>query len=150
MNKVASVINIYTTKNINVKFGADQWITTLRLRQDGRHFADNIFKRIFLNENIWISIAISLKFVSKRTTDNKASIGSDNGLVPNRQQDIIWTNDGLVYRCIYTSHGLTELMQDCNSIVNALKITQSSVQFIPRNMHTVLLCFALLWLCNRS
>ena len=23
------------------------------------------------------------------------------------------------------------------------------VQYIPRNMHTVLLCFALLWLCNR-
>ena len=25
-----------------------------------------------------------------------------------------------------------------------------SIQYIPRNMHTVLLCFALLWLCNRS
>ena len=25
-----------------------------------------------------------------------------------------------------------------------------AVQYIPRNMHTVLLCFALLWLCNRS
>ena len=24
------------------------------------------------------------------------------------------------------------------------------LQYIPRNMHTVLLCFALLWLCNRS
>ena len=23
------------------------------------------------------------------------------------------------------------------------------IQYIPRNMHTVLLCFALLWLCNR-
>ena len=27
---------------------------------------------------------------------------------------------------------------------------QPPVQYIPRNMHTVLLCFALLWLCNRS
>ena len=26
----------------------------------------------------------------------------------------------------------------------------SLLQYIPRNMHTVLLCFALLWLCNRS
>ena len=26
----------------------------------------------------------------------------------------------------------------------------TSLQYIPRNMHTVLLCFALLWLCNRS
>ena len=25
-----------------------------------------------------------------------------------------------------------------------------NLQYIPRNMHTVLLCFALLWLCNRS
>ena len=25
-----------------------------------------------------------------------------------------------------------------------------SLQYIPRNMHTVLCCFALLWLCNRS
>ena len=25
-----------------------------------------------------------------------------------------------------------------------------ALQYIPRNMHTVLLCFALLWLCNRS
>ena len=25
-----------------------------------------------------------------------------------------------------------------------------SIQYIPRNMHTVLLCFALLWSCNRS
>ena len=24
------------------------------------------------------------------------------------------------------------------------------IQYTPRNMHTVLLCFALLWLCNRS
>ena len=26
----------------------------------------------------------------------------------------------------------------------------TQIQSIPRNMHTVLLCFALLWLCNRS
>ena len=24
------------------------------------------------------------------------------------------------------------------------------LQYIPRNMHTILFCFALLWLCNRS
>ena len=31
----------------------------------GRHFADDIFKCIFLNENVWIPIKISLKFVPK-------------------------------------------------------------------------------------
>ena len=28
--------------------------------------------------------------------------------------------------------------------------TKTQLQYIPRNMHTVLLCIALLWLCNRS
>ena len=40
-------------------------VNALRPRQNGRHFADDIFKRIFLNENVWISIQISLKFVPK-------------------------------------------------------------------------------------
>ena len=33
--------------------------------------ADDIFKRIFLNENIRITIQISLKFVLKGPVDNK-------------------------------------------------------------------------------
>ena len=33
-------------------------------------FADDIFKCIFLNENVWISIKISLKFVPKGPIDN--------------------------------------------------------------------------------
>ena len=37
---------------------------TLRPRQDGCHFP-NIFKRIFLNENVWILTKISLKFVAR-------------------------------------------------------------------------------------
>ena len=40
-------------------------INTLRPRQDGRHFPDDIFKCIFLNENAKISIKTSLKFVPK-------------------------------------------------------------------------------------
>ena len=39
--------------------------SSLRPGQNGRHFADDIFKRIFFNENVWISIKISLKFVPK-------------------------------------------------------------------------------------
>ena len=42
-----------------------QDINSLRQRQNGRHFADAIFKCIFLNENVWIPIKISLKFVPK-------------------------------------------------------------------------------------
>ena len=47
-----------------------QWINTLRPRQNGHLFADDTFKRIFLNENIRISIKISLKFVPKGTINN--------------------------------------------------------------------------------
>ena len=43
---------------------------TLRPRQNGRHFADNTFKPIFLNENIRILIKISLKFVPKVPINN--------------------------------------------------------------------------------
>ena len=45
-------------------------INTLRPRPNGRHFADNTFKRIFLNENVGISIKISLKFVPKGPINN--------------------------------------------------------------------------------
>ena len=38
-------------------------INTLRPRQDGRHFVEDIFECIFLNENVWISLNISPKFV---------------------------------------------------------------------------------------
>ena len=40
-------------------------VNTLRPRHNGRHFEDDIFKCIFLNENVWIPIKISLKFVPK-------------------------------------------------------------------------------------
>ena len=45
-------------------------LNTLRLRQNGQHFPDNIFKCIFFNENIWILIKISLKFVPKVLINN--------------------------------------------------------------------------------
>ena len=46
------------------------YINTLRPRQNGRHFADDMFKCIFLNENIWIPIEISLKFVPQGPVNN--------------------------------------------------------------------------------
>ena len=50
------------------------FINTLRLRQNGRHFTDNIFKCISLNENIWILIYISLNFVPKGQINNIPSL----------------------------------------------------------------------------
>ena len=40
-------------------------VNTLRPGQNGRHVLDDIFKCIFLNENVWILSKISLKFVPK-------------------------------------------------------------------------------------
>ena len=48
-------------------------LNTLRPRQNGRHFAD-IFKCIFLNENVWIPIRISLKFVPKCLIKNNPAL----------------------------------------------------------------------------
>ena len=42
-----------------------QCVNTLRLRRNGQHFADDIFKCIFFIETIWMSIKIWLKFVPK-------------------------------------------------------------------------------------
>ena len=47
-----------------------QWVNTLRPRQNGCHFPDDILEWIFLNENVWISIEISLKFVPKGQINN--------------------------------------------------------------------------------
>ena len=47
-----------------------QWINSSPPGQNGRHFADDIFKCIFLNENGWIPIKISLKFVPKVPINN--------------------------------------------------------------------------------
>ena len=45
-------------------------LNTLRPRQNGRYFADDIFKCIFLNETAWIPIRISLKFVPNGPINN--------------------------------------------------------------------------------
>ena len=45
-------------------------VNTIRPRQNGRHFADDTFKRIFMNENVRISISNSLKFVPKDLINN--------------------------------------------------------------------------------
>ena len=47
---------------------------TSRPRQNGRRFADDTFKRIFLNENVRISIKISLKFVPKGPINNNPAL----------------------------------------------------------------------------
>ena len=63
---------------------------TLRPRGNGQHFADDILKRIFFNDYIWISHTISLKFVRKGTIINISALVKS----PGRRQAIMGTNDG--------------------------------------------------------
>ena len=65
-------------------FPNTQTINTLRSRQNGRHFADGIFKCIFLNKNVWIPIKNSLKFVSKGPINN----------IPTLVQIMVWRRSG--------------------------------------------------------
>ena len=45
-------------------------LNRLRPRQNGRHFADDTFNRIFVNENVRISIKFPLTFVLKGPVNN--------------------------------------------------------------------------------
>ena len=59
---------VHISRDVLYNFTSD--LNTLRQRQNGRNFADDTFKRIFVNENARISIKISLKFVAKGPINN--------------------------------------------------------------------------------
>ena len=63
---------------------ASSVFNTSRPRQNGRHFPDDIFKCIFLNENVWISIRILSKFVPQ---------GPIN-IIPSLVQIMAWCRPG--------------------------------------------------------
>ena len=52
----------------------DSKVNTWRPRQNGRHFPDDIFKCIFMNENVQILIKISLKCIPKGPIKNIPSL----------------------------------------------------------------------------
>ena len=45
-------------ENALLSWFEDSYANTFRPKQNGRHFPDDIFKWIFLDENVWISIKI--------------------------------------------------------------------------------------------
>ena len=55
---------------ITIGPSSQRTINTLRSRQNGRCFADDVFKCIFLTYDVWISLKISLKFVPKVPINN--------------------------------------------------------------------------------
>ena len=85
-------------------------INTLRPRQNGRHFPDNIFKCIFLNEDEWILIKISLKFVPKGQINNKRALIQIMAWCQTGDKPLSEPHVGLVYWHIYASLSLERLM----------------------------------------
>ena len=73
--KIYEIVNVTLDRRVwrtqEVAPNTVEWpINTLRLGQNDHHFEDDIFKCIFLNENAWIFIQISLKFVPKSQIKN--------------------------------------------------------------------------------
>ena len=109
------------------------WVDTLRLRKNGQHLADNIFKSIHMYENFWISIwkclnfnwKISLKFVPELSINNKLALVQ---VTMFRWQAIIRTNDSPVQWRSFVSSSPNELitstdlnqscLHNCNLYIN--------------------------------
>ena len=71
--KIAShfTVNIIAAEDQAIQ---EVFFNTLRPRPNGQHFADDIFKLIFFNVNVWISLNISLTFVPKGPINNTPAL----------------------------------------------------------------------------
>ena len=98
-------------------------INTLRPRQNGRHFPDDILKWIFLNGNVWISIKISLKVVPEVPINN----------IPALVQIMAWRRSG--------DKPLSEPMMD--SLLAHICVTQP--QWVKHSHGFIVLFVAVTW-----
>ena len=90
-------------------------VNTLRPRQSCRHFADDIFKWIFLNRNVWIFIEISLTFVPKGQINNilvldQIMLGTDQATSHYLNQ---WWYSLLIHICITRPQWVKHLNMLC-------------------------------------
>ena len=74
----------WLVSSINLTLAYDKGFNILGSRQDGRHFPGDILKCIFLNENVWTLITISLTFVPK----------GPNNIIPALVQIMAWRQPG--------------------------------------------------------
>ena len=93
-----------------------RWIITLRPRQNCCHFADDIFKCIFLNENAWILLKISSKFVRKVWINN----------IPVLDQIMAWRRPG--DKPFSEPMTVSLLMHICVTLLEWIKLTAIEVR----------------------
>ena len=101
----ANVINLIPNARDLTEYFLTHW---------GRDNMAAIFQMTFSNAFSWMKMyELRLRFhwsLFLSVPLTISHIDSDNGLAPTRWQAIIWTNDGIVYWCIYASLCLNELM----------------------------------------
>ena len=96
--------------------------------RNGRHFADDTFKRIFLNENVRIAIKISLKWVSEGPINN----------IPALVQIMAWSRPGdkplsepMMVRLIHGGWGkIADILQTTfSSTFSSMKMVEFWLKF---------------------
>ena len=124
---------------------SSQRVNTLRPRQNGRHFADDMFKCIFLNENVWITIIISLKFVPKGSINNNTALfqimawrrPGDKPLSEQMMVSLLmhicvtrpqWVNHFFPIESEVLHHNLKNVF--CNQCIGQLQVTYSSFSLV--------------------
>ena len=150
-------INLYTTFGAIIIFYIRwQWtipwweltvINTLRPRQNGCLFADDILKRIFPNENVWISIKISLKFVPKVPINNIAVLVQIKawrrpGYKPLSEPMMVSL---LTHICVTRPQWVIGLLQLCWYLGSGLK---GEMWFWPNIIIKSLSYNCIQWICN--
>ena len=116
---------------------------TLRPRKNWRHFADDILKWIFVNENVKISTEISLKFVPKvQITIFKHWFRQWLGAVQARSH---YLNQWWLFcRRIYASLGLNEIIiclhREYTMYFETICIRLIMVKLLIPNAHASLVC----------
>ena len=69
-NTSSACVATFATCTIHTASIIRSHLNTLRPWQNCRYFVDDVFKRIFLTENVWISLNISLEFLAKVRMNN--------------------------------------------------------------------------------
>ena len=97
-------------------------LNTLRSRQNGPHCEDDIFKCIFVNEDVWIPLKILLKFVLKSPIDNIPALVQ---IMAWRRPDDKPVSEPMMFTYAYMRHSASMSLNGSNQIVIKVKLLMS-------------------------